>query len=159
MTETLRISAQADYAIRALAELASSGTDRLMAAETIAERQAMPVRFLLAILNDLRRAGIVESRRGQGGGYRLRRNVDDVTLAEVIEAVDPTIAADRPWLRHGNADDSPARQSLQEVWLSLRANIQDVLEHVTIADVMNGRAGQLIQRSTTPRPAPTDTPK
>src|SRR3954453_8847760 len=107
-------------------------------AETPAAREDIPLRFLLAILNDLRRAGIVESRRGHGGGYRLARPVDEITLAEVIEAVDPTLG-ERPWMRPATMPQSATRTSVQQVWLTLRANGQQVLETTTIADILSRR--------------------
>lgn len=120
MSETLRISAQVDYAIRALADMASSGDAELIAAETVAERQDLPVRFLLAIMNDLRRAGILESRRGAHGGYRLARPPSDISLAQVIAAVDPPMH-ERP---------------LHDVWAAVRGRIGEMLEAITIADVI-----------------------
>src|SRR4051812_49537022 len=88
MRETLRISARADYAIRATVEIAAVPEGQLVTADTLSSAQGIPLRFLLAILNNLRQAGIVESRRGHGGGYRLGRPADELTLAQIIAAGD-----------------------------------------------------------------------
>src|SRR5438477_7914844 len=133
MTEMLRISAQADYAIRAVTELATAPGGSLVAAETIADRQQIPVKFLLAILNDLRRAGILESRRGHRGGYRLVRPTESLTLSEVIAAVDVAVV-EKPWM----AAASPTAVSVHDVWASLRTRIDRVLDETTIADILAG---------------------
>src|SRR5439155_22450303 len=85
-----RTTAKADYAVRAAVELAGSGD--LLTAEHMAQAQAIPVNFLENILRDLRRAGIVESRRGQQGGYVLARPAEEISLADVIRAVEGPLA-------------------------------------------------------------------
>ncbi len=116
----MRISARADYAVRAVLELAVHGDDGPVKAETIATTQDIPHKFLEGILGDLRRAGIVDSRRGGGGGYRLARAADAITVADVIRAVDGPIVSvrgERPTglAYTGSAEplppvDRPARQ-------------------------------------------------
>ena len=78
----MRTTAKADYAVRAAVELAAAGD--LVTAEHIAQAQAIPVNFLENILRDLRRGGIVESRRGQQGGYTLARPAEEISVADVI---------------------------------------------------------------------------
>jgi Rrf2 family protein len=137
--ETLRISARADYAIRATAAIAAVPTGELMTADALSAAQDIPLRFLLVILNNLRQAGIVDSRRGHGGGYRLARPVDQLTLAEIIAAVDvtptrPQWAPDSP----DAAPESPTTARVHALWSSLRTSLQDTLERTTIADVLAG---------------------
>jgi Rrf2 family protein len=131
----VRTTAKADYAVRAAVELAAVGG--LANAEQIAQAQDIPVNFLENILRDLRRAGIVESRRGQAGGYALARPADEITIADIIRAVEGPLANVR-----GQAPESlaypGAAGKLREVWIALRANIRSILEGVTLADVARG---------------------
>ena len=131
----MRTTAKADYAVRAAVELAAVGG--LANAEQIAQAQDIPLNFLENILRDLRRAGIVESRRGQAGGYALARPADTISVADVIRAVEGPLANVR-----GQAPESlaypGAAGKLREVWVALRANIRAVLEGVTLADVARG---------------------
>jgi Rrf2 family protein len=131
----VRTTAKADYAVRAAVELAAVGG--LTNAEQIAQAQDIPVNFLENILRDLRRAGIVESRRGQAGGYALARAADEISIADVIRAVEGPLANVR-----GQAPESLAypggAEKLRDVWVALRASIRSVLEGVTLADVARG---------------------
>ncbi len=135
----MRVSAKADYAVRALVELAGTEASEEQPAkgEVIAVAQAIPMRFLENILGELRVHGLVQSRRGSDGGYWLARAPDDVTLAEIIRAVEGPLATVR-----GEAADEIDYQGsaapLQRVWLALRSNIRQVLESVTLADVVAG---------------------
>lgn len=135
----VRISAKTDYAIRAVVEMAATSQNgRLIKAEAVADAQHIPVRFLLGILNELRHAGIVDSRRGVEGGYRLARPATDITIADIIRAIDgplANVAGTRPDALALTGSAAP----LQDVWVSLRANIRAVLEHVTIAAVVSGK--------------------
>ena len=135
----MRVSAKADYAVRAMVELAASGSSEAKPAkgEVLAVAQSIPMRFLENILGELRVHGLVQSRRGSDGGYWLARPADDVTLAEIIRAVEGPLATVR-----GEAADEidyqGARSRCAQVWLALRANIRQVLESVTLADVVAG---------------------
>ena len=131
----MRTTAKADYAVRAAVELAAVGG--LANAEQIAQAQDIPVNFLENILRDLRRAGIVESRRGQAGGYALARPADEITIADVIRGVEGPLADVRGQAPESLAYRGPA-EKLREVWVALRANIRSVLEGVTLADVARG---------------------
>ncbi len=135
----MRVSAKADYAVRAMVELAASGAsaERPAKGEALAEAQAIPMRFLENILGELRIHGLAQSRRGADGGYWLARPADGITLAEIIRAVEGPLATVR-----GEAADEidyhGAAAPLREVWLALRANIRQVLETATLADVVAG---------------------
>lgn len=135
----MRISAKTDYAIRAVVEMAASSVDgALVKAEQVADAQHIPLRFLLGILNELRHAGIVASRRGAEGGYRLARAADDITIADIIRAIDgplANVAGTRP----ESLELEGSAASLRDVWVSLRSSIRSVLENVTVADVVAGR--------------------
>jgi Rrf2 family protein len=135
----MRVSAKADYGVRALVELAGSGATEESPAkgEALAAAQAIPMRFLENILGELRVHGLVHSRRGSDGGYWLARDPDDVTLAEIIRAVEGPLATVR-----GESPDEIEylgdAVALRDVWLALRANVRQVLESVTVADVVAG---------------------
>jgi Rrf2 family protein len=132
----MRISAKADYAVRAAVELAAAG-DATVKGEAIAQAQAIPLRFLENILLQLRHAGIVESRRGAEGGYRLARPADTIALADVIRAIDGPLAGvggQRP----ETLDFQGSAEPLKDVWVAVRASLRSVLEQVTIADIAAG---------------------
>ena len=136
----MRVSAKADYAVRAMVELVSVGASEETPAkgEAVAKAQDIPMRFLENILGELRTHGLVHSRRGSDGGYWLGRTPDAITLADVIRAVEGPLAT----VRGESADALTYRGDaapLERVWLALRANIRQVLESVTLADVVAGR--------------------
>lgn len=132
----MRISAKTDYAIRAALEMAArSSVAELVKADAVAEAQQIPLRFLLSILNELRHAGIVESRRGQDGGYRLALPPERITVADIIRAIDgplANVAGTRPEA----LELAGSAVALRDVWISLRSNIRAVLERVTLADIV-----------------------
>ncbi|MFH9083345.1 RrF2 family transcriptional regulator [Streptomyces sp. NPDC017673] len=130
----MRISARADYAVRAVLELAVRQGNGPVKAEEIAAVQEIPHKFLEGILGDLRRAGIVDSRRGGGGGYRLAREAASITVADVIRAVDGPIVSVRGERPTGLSYTGTA-QPLLPLWIALRANVRRVLEGVTLADL------------------------
>lgn len=136
----MHISARVDYGMRALLELAgpsAEGSRVLVKGEALAAAQAVPVKFLEAILRDLRIAGIVESRRGAEGGYRLAQHANQVTVADVVRALDGPLAAVRGERPEG-LTYSGAAEHLQEVWIAARVAIRSVLEAVTLAQVASG---------------------
>ena len=133
----MRISAKADYAMRAALELAAAD-DPPVKGEQIAAAQRIPIKFLEHILIDLRHAGLVVSQRGPEGGYRLDRAADEISVADVIRAVDGPLAAVRGERPETMSYDGPA-ESLLPVWIALRANVRGVLENVTLADIRDGK--------------------
>ena len=134
----MRITAKADYAVRAAAELAAAEGTGPLKGERIATAQEIPLKFLENILSELRTAGIVASRRGAEGGYWLSLPPDEISLAEVIRAVEGPIAnvrGQRPELVEYGGPAAP----LQQVWVAVRANLRAVLEVVTLADLAAGQ--------------------
>jgi Rrf2 family protein len=129
----VRLTAKADYAIRAGVELATTG-DVHVKADRIATAQEIPLRFLEHILLELKHAQLVESRRGAEGGYRLARPPEEVTLADVIRAVEGPLANVRG-ARPEALEYRGSAEALRDVFVALRAAIRDVLERVTLADV------------------------
>lgn len=135
----MRVSAKADYAVRAMVELADEGASPESPAKgsAIAAAQGIPVTFLENILSEMRHHGLVQSRRGSDGGYWLARSPDDITLADIIRAVEGPLATVRGEPAE-ELDYSGGAEPVREVWLALRANIRQVLESVTLADVIAG---------------------
>ena len=133
----MRVSAKTDYAIRAALELAAAADDKPVKGERIATAQAIPLRFLENILMQLRDAGLVESRRGADGGYRLARPAADVTLADVIRAIDGPLAG-VSGARPETLDFVGVAEPMRDVWIAVRASLRGVLERVTLADVVAG---------------------
>ena len=132
----MRVSAKADYAIRAAVELAAAG-DGPVKGERIATAQEIPSNFLENILADLRNAGIVASRRGADGGYWLARGAEEISLADVIRAVDGPLANVRG-VRSEHLSYQGSAEGLRDVWVAVRASLRGVLEQVTLADVASG---------------------
>jgi len=132
----VHISAKIDYALRALCTLASD--ERAQTADQLAEAQGMPVRFLRAILNELRRAGIVTSHRGNEGGYQLARPAEQITVGDVFRRLEGPLAEVRG-LRPEVAHYDAAAANLQTLWVAVRACLREVLDEITIADVVSGR--------------------
>ena len=133
----MRISARADYAVRAAVELAAAG-EGPMKGEAIVQAQGIPLKFLENILGDLRHAGIVRSQRGADGGYWLARPADRISVADVIRAVEGPLAS----VRGGPPEEvayGGAAESLARVWIAVRASLRSVVERVTLADVAAGR--------------------
>ena len=134
----MRISAKAEYAVRAAVELAAADGEKPVKAERLAMAQDIPLNFLENILGELRHAGIVRSQRGAEGGFRLARPADEVTIADVIRAVDGPLAS----IRGGPPEDvayDGAAKSLTNVWIAVRGSLRAVLERVTLADVAAGK--------------------
>ncbi|MGH2972293.1 MAG: RrF2 family transcriptional regulator [Gaiellaceae bacterium] len=142
----MRTTAKADYAVRAAIELAASDGSPIPA-DRIAEAQQIPVNFLENILLDLRRAGIVESRRGAAGGYLLARPAKEIVIADVVRAVEGPLASVRGLSPDTLEYEGPAEQ-LRDVWVALRSAVRSVLEHVTLADVANGKLPARITKLT-----------
>ena len=133
----MRVSAKVDYAVRAALELAAAPEGEQVKAERIAGAQAIPRKFLDTILQNLRQAGIVESRRGPDGGHHLARPAAEITIADVVRAVDGPLVgvSGRPPEAVEYAGPAAA---LRETWVATRASLRRVLEQVTLADVASG---------------------
>lgn len=143
----MRVSAKSDYALRALIEIAGQSSAATISAEEIGRLQDIPRGFLQGILADLRRVGIVVSQRGQAGGWRLARDTHDVSVADVIRAVDGPLVSVYGMRPEAVAYNESAR-ALQHVWIAARSSLREVLETVTIADLVSGHLPEPIQALT-----------
>jgi len=143
----MRISAKVDYALRAVVELAASGSDQPVKGERLAQAQEIPLKFLENILAELRHAGIVRSQRGVEGGYWLARPAGEISVADVIRAVEGPLANVRglsPELLEYEGSAVP----LREGWIALRASLRSVLEEVTLADLASGELPDSVEEMT-----------
>lgn len=127
----MRVSTKADYALRALIEMALREDASPVSAEELGRRQDIPAGFLLAILADLRRADIVTSQRGQSGGWRLAKPTGSITVADVIRAVDGPLVSVYG-LRPEAVTYKDSAEVLQHVWIAARRALRDVFEEVSI---------------------------
>ncbi len=134
----MHVTAKADYAVRAVVELAGSAQDSPRKVDELAQAQSIPVSFLENILTQLRSSGIVRSQRGPEGGYWLAQPADEVNLAQIIRAVEGPLVGVRGQ-RPEEVAYAGSAESLQQVWVALRANLRKVLEQVTVADVAAGK--------------------
>ena len=140
----MRVSAKADYAIRAAVELAAAGEGPVKG-DRIAKAQGIPANFLENILADLRNAGIVGSRRGAEGGYWLVRPAEEVSLADVIRAVDGPLANVRG-VRSDQLSYEGSAAALADVWIAVRASLRGVLEQVSLAEVARGELPEHVRQ-------------
>jgi Rrf2 family protein len=149
----MRVSAKADYAVRAAAELAAaalSDDPAPVKGDRIAQAQDIPLKFLENILVDLRQAGIVNSRRGPEGGYWLAQPPADITVADVIRSAEGPLASVRGEKPEDLSYEGPAG-SLGEVWIALRQSLRDVLENVTLEQLATGKLPkQVASRTSAP---------
>jgi Rrf2 family protein len=141
----MRVSAKVDYALRAGAELAAAAGHGALKGERIAQAQKIPLKFLENILLDLKHAGLVQSQRGAEGGYWLAKPPEEITLADVIRAVEGPIANVRGE-RPEQVEYAGAAEPLREVWIAVRGNLRSVLETTTLADVAAGRLPDEVTR-------------
>ena len=140
----MHVSAKGDYAARAVAYLASVYPERA-SAQVIADSYELPRKFLEAVLADLRRAAIVTATRGADGGYALRRPPSEITLGEVLRAIDGPLA-DVHGLRPDEVTYPPALQHLQEVWVAARSAVRSVFDEVTVDQLVTGEFPAAIRR-------------
>ena len=142
----MRLSAKTDYALRACAELGAGSSDRPASAEQVSVRQDIPLRFLKTILPELAKAGIVESRRGRSGGWVLARPAGEISIADVIRAIDgplATVAGIQPQELSYRGSARPYK----EMWVGVRWNLRRVLETVTLADIASGDLPELVTQA------------
>ncbi|MFG3284441.1 RrF2 family transcriptional regulator [Streptomyces sp. NPDC048111] len=130
----MRISARADYAVRAALQLAAARDAEPLKAEAIADAQNIPHKFLESILNDMRRGGLVLSRRGGNGGYRLAKPAGSISIADVIRVVDGPLVSVRG-VRPPELSYTGPAESLLPLWIALRSHVREILDGVSLAEV------------------------
>ena len=132
------MSAKAEYAVRAMIQLASVDTGTLVKTEDLAKAQGIPAQFLVDILSDLRTDRLVRSHRGRDGGYELGRAAADISIADVLRCIDGPLASVRD-IGLGDLPYSGPTAALTNVWRALRASMRSVLEETSLADVASGQ--------------------
>jgi Rrf2 family protein len=137
----VRVSAKVDYAVRASIELAAAHerdeAHKPVKAEALARAQEIPLKFLENILQGLRQAGIVESRRGPDGGHLLARPAAEISIADVIRAIDGPLAG-VGGRRPDELEFTGSAAPMKEIWIAVRSTLRNLLEEVTLADVASG---------------------
>jgi Rrf2 family protein len=133
----VRVSAKVDYAVRAAVQLAAAEGSGPVKGDVIASAQDVPINFLENILSLMRNAGLVQSRRGADGGYWLSRPAAEITIADIVRAIDGPLAAVRG-VRPSETEFPAPAEALRDVWVAVRAGMRAVLDHVTLADVVSG---------------------
>jgi Rrf2 family transcriptional regulator, cysteine metabolism repressor len=134
----MKISQKLEYACRAMAQLAKRHDGRtLTRLEDLAQREAVSANFLVQILNDLRRAGLIESRRGMGGGYLLARPADAITLRQIVDSVDPAL------LHCGVASDGESGPAIRQAWESAGRALCDSLDSITLESLASGHSAPM----------------
>jgi Rrf2 family protein len=129
----MRVSAKAEYACIAMLELAANFAEpQPVRVKAIADAHGIPLRFLVQILLQLKTAGLVASVRGAAGGYQLARRPAEITLADIIAAIDP----EQPPRPTGRGPGSAARQAIHSVWREIQTEEQRILEHLTLAELV-----------------------
>lgn len=153
------IPAKSDYAVRAMLALAELTSDDVAArsndsgeaaeplatVEQLAERQGLPRKFLEAILRDLRRAGLVRTRRGARGGYSLALSPSEITVGMVLRAVDGPLAEVRG-LRPHETSYVGAAEHLPTLWVAVRAALRDVLDTTTLEQLRTGKLSARVRK-------------
>jgi Rrf2 family protein len=147
----MRVTAKSDYALRALIEISRRGDGAPVSAEELGRLQDIPHGFLQAILADLRRAGYVMAQRGQSGGWRLNRDAADISVADVIRAVDGPLVSVYG-MRPEAVEYNEAASVLQHVWIAGRSSLREVFERVSIQQLADGK----LPKSVTSRTADED---
>ena len=137
MIRVMRMSAKAEYAVRAMVQLATVADGELVKTDDLAKAQGIPPQFLVDILSDLRTDRLVRSHRGRDGGYALARPAAEVSIADVLRCIDGPLASVRD-IGLGDLPYSGPTAALTDVWRALRASMRSVLEETTLADVAHG---------------------
>lgn len=140
---TMRVSTKADYALRALIEIAGRDEAKSVSADALGKAQDIPHGFLQAILADLRRADILVSQRGPAGGWRFARSPEKVSVADVIRAVDGPLVSVYG-LRPEVVDYEDSAASLKPVWIAARQALREVFEQVTIRQLADNELPEVV---------------
>lgn len=141
----MRMSAKAEYAVRAMIQLAAAGSGSLVKTDDLAKAQGIPAQFLVDILSELRADRLVRSHRGRDGGYELARPADQISIADVLRCIDGPLASVRD-IGLGDLDYTGPTTALADVWRALRASMRSVLEQTSLADVAAGNLPEDVAR-------------
>lgn len=140
----MQVSAKTDYAVRALLMLADRAPE-LVKLDVLVDQQGMPRRFVESILSELRRAGLVRSRRGSDGGYALARPAGRISIGAVIRVVDGPID-DVPGSRPHETSCVGVAAHLPDLWVAMRTSLRTVLDETTLEHVLTGKLPDHVQQ-------------
>ena len=134
----MKISAKVDYALQAVVEIAvATKKDSLISAEEISSRRDIPEKFLEGILTLLRKSGVINSYRGPAGGFELAKKPQEIAVADIIRIIDGPLAAVRGFAPEEIDYAGPVKH-VADVWIATRASLRNVLENISIADILSG---------------------
>lgn len=151
-TGPMNITARSEYAVRAVLAIAAAhagagASTEPVSVEQLVQVQQLPRKFLEGILADLRRAGLVVSRRGATGGYLLARGEDTISVGDIIRAVDGPLAEVRGLRPHETAYQGEA-EHLPTLWVGVRAALREVLDGTSVAQLRTGELPEAVRRLT-----------
>jgi len=133
----MKISARVDYGLQAILEIAASDKrKKRMKADEISEKHDIPMKFLESILSDLKKADLIIGHRGNSGGYNLSRSADEIAIADVVRAIDGPLASVRG-MAPEKASYKGEISGLTKVWIATRVALREVLEEMTLADILD----------------------
>ena len=134
----MKISAKVDYALQAVVEIAiATKKDSLISSEEISSRRDIPEKFLEGILTLLRKSGVINSYRGPSGGFELAKKPQDIAVADIIRIIDGPLAAVRGFAPEEIDYAGPVKH-VADVWIATRASLRNVLENISITDIISG---------------------
>jgi Rrf2 family protein len=134
----MKLSVRGEYALRALLVLGLNYDQAVVRIQTISEQQNIPKRFLEQILNDLKAAGVVQSKRGAAGGYRLARRPEEITLATAVRRLEGALApvsCVSEWFYEKCSCPDESRCAIRSVMKEVREAVVKIMERVTVADL------------------------
>jgi Rrf2 family protein len=142
----VKISARVDYGLQAILEIAAAENHAgRIKADEISNQHDIPMKFLESILADLKKANLIEGHRGNSGGYNLAKSADEIAIADVVRAIDGPLASVR-----GMAPEKATYKGeiagLTKVWIATRVALREVLEEMTLADILNDELPSPIAR-------------
>lgn len=141
----MKVSAKVDYAVQAIVAIAAaSSRDELISAEDIARIHEIPEKFLEGILTTLRKSGVVNSYRGPSGGYELSKSPELITVADIIRTIDGPLAAVRGFAPE-EIEYSGTSKYVADVWIATRVSLRQVLENISIADLLSGEFASSVE--------------
>ena len=142
----MKVSAKVDYAVQAIIEIArATEQQNVISAEAIASKHDIPEKFLEGILTSLRKAKLINSYRGPSGGYELARPAGEMNVAEIIRAIDGPLAA----VRGAPPEEIKYESSVQhvaDVWIATRVALREVLENITVTQIIEGKFDNLVTK-------------
>lgn len=141
----MQISRQTDYAVRTMEFLARIPSGVLVQTREIARKQGIPEKYLPSIVRTLATAGLLKTMRGNHGGIRLARPPEDITLKDIVEAIDGPVVLNRCQIKPGDCESSNNLCTLHDFWERVTADVQNQLSAVSLSDLVNEEAAEVVE--------------